>query len=252
MELLGPANHTGLGPGPAGPDAGVTVGVIDTGVNQSQTQLQLPEFTSDMSTERTLSNLGSHVWSNDSPWGQCNHGTRMAGLIGAPRDGRNVVGIAWEANLTTVRTHESVVIGSDNASDIARGIRKVVNAGAWPSRRRSSRSPSAIPSSSVPSTTSKTRSARPTTAIRTCCSWGPLGHFCLFGLAFPGYLPEVTTIAGVATDRRTPSNRRCAGDAVDLSQRSSAAGTSRRPAGRPARSSGLPAAPARPRPSPGR
>ena len=117
---------------PAGPGAGVTVGVIDTGVNQGQTQLQPPEFTSGMSTGRTLSNLGSHVWSNDSPWGQCNHGTRMAGLIGAPRDGRNVVGIAWKANLTTVRTHESVVIGSDNASDIVRGIRKVVNAGAWP------------------------------------------------------------------------------------------------------------------------
>ena len=217
MELLGPANHTGLGRVPAGPGAGVTVGVIDTGVNQGQTQLQLPEFTSGMSTGRTLSNLGSHVWSNDSPWGQCNHGTRMAGLIGAPRDGRNVVGIAWKANLTTVRTHESVVIGSDNASDIVRGIRKVVNAGAWPGPPKivtlAFGNPIVLGAMHyIADQIRETYYSNPNVLFL-----GAAGtDFCLFGLSFPGYLSEVTTIAGVATDRRTPSSGSCAGDAVDL------------------------------------
>jgi subtilisin family serine protease len=40
--------------------------------------------------------------------------------------------------------------------------------------------------------------------------------FCLFGLAFPGYLPEVVTVAGVAQDRHTPSNGSCSGGAVDI------------------------------------
>jgi serine protease len=202
---------------PGGPGAGITVGVIDTGVNQGQTQLQLPQFTSGMSSGRTVSNLGSNVWSNDSPWGQCNHGTRMAGLIAAPRDGTNIVGIAWKANLTTVHTHDSVVIGSDNASDIVRGIRKVVNAGGWPGPPKiiTLAFGNPIVLGDMHYIEDQIRETYYSNA--NVLFLGAAGtDFCLFGLAFPGYLPEVTTIAGVAADRRTPSNGSCAGDAVDL------------------------------------
>jgi subtilisin family serine protease len=109
--------------------AGITVGVVDTGVFQDQSLLQPTGFNGGASSGRTVVNLGTSAMSQ-SPYDQCGHGTRVAGTIAAPRNwgcptpsgfsdpttvcrlgtGLNIVGVAWNANLVTVRTMNDVVI----------------------------------------------------------------------------------------------------------------------------------------------
>lgn len=102
--------------------AGMTIGLIDTGIATTQDQLQ-SNFTSGESTDRWVRDY----WVNGTQ-GQCSHGTRMAGVIGAPKNGSGAVGVAWKANLASV-TH------ADNVYNLegwyaAQGIRKGIDNGA--------------------------------------------------------------------------------------------------------------------------
>ena len=104
----------------------VRIEIIDTGSSDSQENLG-SQFASGQSTGRSVSRLSTHYtgswwWRRlDSPHDQCGHGTRMSGLATAPKgsDG-NAVGVAWKADLTTVRAVADVVITSSNES---RGVR---------------------------------------------------------------------------------------------------------------------------------
>jgi subtilisin family serine protease len=107
--------------------AGATIAVLDTGAFSTQTQLQQPEFSSGMSTGRSVAHLNS---SSRGTWDDCNHGTRMASTVAAPRDGRNMVGVAWKANLLSVRHGEDVVIDALESYAVVQGIRAAVNSGA--------------------------------------------------------------------------------------------------------------------------
>ncbi len=109
---------------------GVTVGVIDTGVFWTQTQL-LPNsgtyappgsFSSYMSSGRSVVHENT---SNDNDWwDKCNHGTRMASTITAPRDGKSMIGVAWRANLVSVKVGNDVLVDQWESDHVAQGIRR--------------------------------------------------------------------------------------------------------------------------------
>ncbi len=104
----------------------VRIQIIDTGSSDDQENLN-SQFASGLSTNRSVQRLSTHYsgswwWRRlDSPHDPCGHGTRMAGLATAPRgsDG-NAVGVAYKADLTTVRAVNDVVITSSNES---KGVR---------------------------------------------------------------------------------------------------------------------------------
>lgn len=97
--------------------AGVTVGVIDTGVSPEQTLLG-SSFNNGLSTGRTITKRGVHVdsiwpWSTeyDGSSDLCGHGTAMASTVAAPRNNQGKpVGIAYNANLITYRAAANVVL----------------------------------------------------------------------------------------------------------------------------------------------
>ncbi len=103
---------------------GITIGSIDTGISQYQAELR-GEFAGGSVPTRTirhfyLSSLGS---SDDA----CGHGTRMAGAIGAPDDGRGVMGVAWGSNMVNVRHANGVA--NVSSSDARASVRAAGNAG---------------------------------------------------------------------------------------------------------------------------
>jgi serine protease len=102
--------------------AGVWVGIVDTGVDNDQTQFTT-RFASGYSSGRSIRT----PYTSGGTWDdQCGHGTRVAGVAVAPRDGQNIVGVAYGANLHSVRvdmyisTH-STSIGCGSGSDKRRG-----------------------------------------------------------------------------------------------------------------------------------
>jgi serine protease len=202
---------------PAGPGAGITVGIVDTGVERDQSQLTMPGFAAGLSTGRTSLNLGANGWDGgDTPWGTCNHGTRVAGLVAAPRDGVNVVGVAWKANIVTVNATDSVVIGSGNAQEISRGIGMAVNHGA---RIITMAFGNHLVSGEMHLIEDRIRSIYYGNYGQGVLFVGAAGTLvCPFGaVAWPAYLPEVVAVAGVARDGRSPVyGESCYGDAVDI------------------------------------
>jgi serine protease len=105
--------------------AGITVGLIDTGVSQDQNKMG-SQYSSGYSTGRSIQKYSTHysgMWwwtSLDSPHDQCGHGTQMAGLIASPRTSAgNTVGVAYKANLIAYRGTTDVVV---NASDEIEGV----------------------------------------------------------------------------------------------------------------------------------
>lgn len=90
--------------------AGVTIGLVDTGVDPNQTQLT-SGFAAGSSGGRWYrymdwtGNTEVNAWTD-----RCNHGTRLEGVAAAPNDGTNIVGTAWRANIVSVRHHDAVNI----------------------------------------------------------------------------------------------------------------------------------------------
>lgn len=89
--------------------AGITVGLVDTGIYGSSQQMA-SGFLGGQSWNRAVrydytSSYGTGLIGD----GDCSHGTRMAGVIAAPRDGTGPAGVAWGANLVSVRHNDDVV-----------------------------------------------------------------------------------------------------------------------------------------------
>ena len=104
--------------------AGVTIGLIDTGLSSGQGQFT-STFTSGQSYGRTIKFL--KVSSQSSVYDECGHGTRMAGIIAAPWDGSSVGGVAYRANLVSVRHASGVAAVS--SSDAKYGVRTAMQNG---------------------------------------------------------------------------------------------------------------------------
>lgn len=92
------AVHQGTFPGAVGPvlGTGVRVAVLDTGINYNHPQLG-------------LNYAGGHDYVNKdtNPIDDHGHGTHVAGIVGALRDGVTVVGVAPEVDLYAVKVLDS-------------------------------------------------------------------------------------------------------------------------------------------------
>jgi serine protease len=97
--------------------AGVTIGIVDTGVSPNQSLLNA-NFNDGLSTGRTIQKYGAYVdsiwpWSTgtDGPNDQCGHGTSMSSVACAPRNDNGLpVGVAYNANLVVYRAASNVVL----------------------------------------------------------------------------------------------------------------------------------------------
>lgn len=88
--------------------AGVTIGLIDTGVSPDQPLLG-SSFNNGASSGRTISKFGAY--NSDGSADQCGHGTKMASVMAAPRNNAGLpVGVAYNANLIAYRAAENVVL----------------------------------------------------------------------------------------------------------------------------------------------
>lgn len=88
--------------------AGVTIGLIDTGVSPDQPLLG-SSFNNGASSGRTITKFG--VYNSDGSADQCGHGTKMASVMAAPRNNAGLpVGVAYNANLIAYRAAENVVL----------------------------------------------------------------------------------------------------------------------------------------------
>ena len=98
--------------------AGVTVGVIDTGISPNQPLLSSRFGDAVSINNRTVQKYGTFIdspwwWSNnyDGPNDKCGHGTSMISTIAAPRNDENrAVGVAYDCNIISYRGTEDVVL----------------------------------------------------------------------------------------------------------------------------------------------
>ena len=85
---------------------GVTIGVVDSGVSVGQPQFH-DQWDDGQSAGRTIvrtwTDRNNRIGSPGPYHDTCGHGTRILGLLAAPRDGRNVVGAAYRSNVVAVR-----------------------------------------------------------------------------------------------------------------------------------------------------
>jgi hypothetical protein len=97
--------------------AGITIGVIDSGLSPNQS-LMNSSFNDGLSSGRTVEKYGTYV---DSfwPWStttdgfndKCGHGTSMASVSTSPRNDNGLpVGVAYNANLVSYRASSDVVV----------------------------------------------------------------------------------------------------------------------------------------------
>lgn len=100
--------------------SGVTMGLVDTGIATTQPELN-GNFTSGESSGRWIDNF---IYYEPA----CSHGTRMAGVMAAPKNGKEAVGVAWKSNLTAYH-HANDTWGLDGW-DAAQGVRYVADKGA--------------------------------------------------------------------------------------------------------------------------
>ncbi|MDP5099826.1 MAG: S8/S53 family peptidase, partial [Nonlabens sp.] len=97
--------------------AGVTVGLIDTGISVNQNLLGA-NFNDGYSTGRSIQKFGTFIDSNwywatstDGPNDRCGHGTTMGAAIASPRNNDFMpVGVAYNANLIAYRGTEDVLL----------------------------------------------------------------------------------------------------------------------------------------------
>jgi serine protease len=97
--------------------AGITIGLIDTGIASGQSLLG-SSFNQGYSSGRYVQKYGTFVnsiwpWSTtpDGSHDKCGHGTLMAATIASPRNSRNLpVGVAYNSNLVSYRGTEDVVL----------------------------------------------------------------------------------------------------------------------------------------------
>lgn len=98
--------------------AGVTIGLIDTGLSESQILLNSSGFNDGYSSGRTVQKYGTFIdsgwwWSSnyDGPHDKCGHGTAMGSAMASPRNDNGMpVGVAYNANLVAYRATEDVLL----------------------------------------------------------------------------------------------------------------------------------------------
>ena len=132
-EDLNPEDYTAISPGALQPwnytahnipqawqlstGAGVTVGIIDTGLTPKQ-ELLNEKINDGISENRSVERYGTYIdspwwWSDniDGPDDRCGHGTQMAAVLASPRNDEGLpVGVAYNANLVVYRGTADVLL----------------------------------------------------------------------------------------------------------------------------------------------
>ena len=96
--------------------AGITIGLVDTGVSAQQSLLGT-NFNTGASSGRTITKHGVYVngSTTDGPADQCGHGTKMASVMAAPKNNVGLpVGVAYNANLITYRAAANVLLDTSS------------------------------------------------------------------------------------------------------------------------------------------
>ena len=112
----------------------ITIGIVDTGLSRNQPELSPGTFANygRTLTYNTCSNQSCLDLLTDDYWyDQCDHGTRIAGAIGAPNNGTSTIGVAFMSNLVIEKAGDSVW-SDDDASALRHlmAIRSVREQGA--------------------------------------------------------------------------------------------------------------------------
>lgn len=103
--------------------AGTVLGVTDTGLDTDYPS----EFNSSFfATGESVGRWLAYLTLKDHYTPHCSHGTRIAGIASAPRNGRNVVGVAYGANVYAVYQADGEV---PDAFDAATAIHFAIEAG---------------------------------------------------------------------------------------------------------------------------
>jgi hypothetical protein len=100
--------------------AGERIGITDTGLDVSSgSEFSAPLFAAGMSSHRQLDVNSIYFWMpywDYQPWVTCSHGTRIAGIVAAPANGRGVMGVAYKSSVTAVKIGDTVI--PDDASGL--------------------------------------------------------------------------------------------------------------------------------------
>ena len=189
--------------------AGVTIGIIDTGVSPNQTLLG-SSFNNGLSSGRTISKYGVYVdsiwpWSTgtDGPNDQCGHGTSMSSAAAAPRNNVGLpVGVAYNSNLIVYRAASNVVLDGYHEQN---GVKNAFTAlGNNASVKIISMSMGHIFSVGKISDGVKYAYNRGKLIF---CAGGTSTSFTNFvGVIFPAWMPETQAVTGV---KEGTSNQKC-------------------------------------------
>lgn len=189
--------------------AGVTIGLIDTGVSPEQSLLG-SSFNNGSSSGRTISKVGVHVdsvwpWATgyDGPNDQCGHGTKMASAMAAPRNNQGQpVGVAYNANLIAYRAATNVVLdGYHEQNGVKIAFTELANNN---SVKIISMSMGHI--FSVGKIEDGVKYAYSKGKLIFCAGGTSTSFTTFVGVIFPAWMPETQAITGV---KENTSNQKC-------------------------------------------
>lgn len=165
---------------PRAEGAGIKVGIIDSGINYDHEDLK-----DNYAGGINYSNEGDE----DDPMDGHGHGTHVAGIIAAARNGKGVVGVAPKARIYSIKTLDSDGHGSRSA--VIAGIE-------WAVENKMQVINMSLGSPSPTEAQHKAIQAATAAGIIVVCSAGNRGPNGV--MSYPGRFPE--TIAVAASDRK--------------------------------------------------
>lgn len=189
--------------------AGVTIGLIDSGVSFNQGLLN-GSFNNGLSSGRTISKNGVYVdsvwpWSSgyDGADDKCGHGTSMASAMAAPRNNLGQpVGVAYNANLISYRAASNVVLDGYHEQE---GVKTAFTAlGNNTSVKIISMSMGHI--FSVGKIEDGVKYAYSKGKLIFCAGGTSTSFTTFVGVIFPAWMPETQAITGV---KENTSNQKC-------------------------------------------
>lgn len=189
--------------------AGITIGVIDSGVSSDQSLLG-SSFNNGLSSGRSINKNGVYVdsvwpWSTgyDGSDDKCGHGTSMASAMAAPRNNLGQpVGVAYNANLVTYRAASNVVLDGYHEQN---GIKTAFTAlGNNNAVKIISMSMGHI--FSVGKIEDGVKYAYSKGKLIFCAGGTSTSFTTFVGVIFPAWMPETQAITGV---KENTSNQKC-------------------------------------------
>ena len=196
---------------------GVTVAVIDSGVFADQSQLQMPGFAPEdtPSKERTIEHIDLGVGVVD----ECNHGTRAVGTVAAPLDRHGTVGVAYRANVLSIKIGNTPILNGARARMMIKALQVAVDRGAKVVLLAQGDYPLFGITGAYKQLANKIKRLyreHPDVLFVGAAGSTVCPRFDS-NIAFPARMEEIVAVTGVGFGRRTKHDTACAGPDVDLS-----------------------------------